>query len=345
MPKTKLKPRADGRYQKAITDSRTGKRVFFYGFSEREINQKILEYTKKAEKGRTFGEIAELWWEEAEPNLAIQSLKTYRPALRRAVEAFGPDNIKEITPRDIARYFRVLAAQNYANKTLSNQRIVINRIFDYAVTEGDILYNPCASLKMPDGAEAERRPAASTTDEEKIKTTDNPWLFPQIAIYSGLRKGEILALQWRDIDFDADLINVTKSVAHDGDKPYIKKPKTKAGTRLVPLLAPLKEKLLAQKGAPNEYVISDDGKTPLTKRRFETLYSHFKNDAGITATAHQLRHSFATVAIENGVDMKSVSEILGHKQISTTLDIYTDFRKAAIDRSRAALNAAFSPEK
>ena len=53
MPKTKLKPRADGRYQKAITDSRTGKRVFFYGFSEREINQKILEYTKKAEKGRT----------------------------------------------------------------------------------------------------------------------------------------------------------------------------------------------------------------------------------------------------------------------------------------------------
>jgi integrase len=345
MPKQKLKPRADGRYQKAITDSRTGKRIFFYGFSEREINQKILEYTKKAEKGRTFGEIADEWWEEAEPRLSTQSIRTYKPALRRAIEAFGPDNIKEITPRDVARYFRLLAAQNYANKTLSNQRIVINRIFDYAITEGDIMYNPCASLKMPDGADAERRSAASASDEEKIKTTDNPWLFPRIAIYSGLRKGEILALQWRDIDFDADLINVTKSVAHDGDKPYIKKPKTKAGTRLVPLLAPLKEKLLPLKGSPTDYIISDSGKTPLTKRRFETLYTHYKNDTGITATAHQLRHSFATVAIENGVDIKSVSEILGHKQISTTLDIYTDFRKAALDRSRAALNTAFSPEK
>lgn len=345
MPKTKLKPRADGRYQKAITDSRTGKRIFFYGTSEREINQKILEYTKKAENGRTFGEIADDWWEETEPRLASQSIRTYKPALRRAIEAFGPDNIKEITTRDIARYFRLLAAQDFAQKTLSNQRIVINRIFNYAILEGDILYNPCTSLSLPTGLKKQHRSAASSTDEEIIKSTADPWLFPQIAIFSGLRKGEILALQWQDVDFDSDTILVTKSVAHDGDKPYIKEPKTEAGSRIVPLLAPLKEKLLSQKGSPTDYIISDGGETPLTKRRFETLYTHYKNNTGITATAHQLRHSFATVAIENGVDIKSVSEILGHKQISTTLDIYTDFRKAALDRSRAALNTAFSSEK
>lgn len=342
MPKQKLKPRADGRLQKAITDPRTGKRVFFYGATEREINKKILEYTEKTEKGRTFAEVADEWWEETEPRLATQSIRTYKPALRRAVEAFGPDDVKDITPKDVARYFRILASQDFAAKTISNQRIIINRIFNHAILEGDILYNPCASLSLPKGLKKEHRAAATTTDEQKIKASDNPWLFPKIAIYSGLRKGEILALTWKDIDFENDIIYVTKSVAHNGDKPYIKEPKTETGCRIVPLLAPLKENLIKVKGTPTEYIISDNKKTPLTKRRFETLYSHYKTDVGITATAHQLRHSFATVAIENGVDIKSVSEILGHKQISTTLDIYTDFRKAALNRSRDTLNAAFT---
>lgn len=338
-----MKKRADGRYVKVITDPKTKKRVSFYGKSVREVNQKILEYKIAEERGRTFGEIADEWWQNAEPRLAAQSLSAYRPALKRAVKEFGDTPVKDITPRDIDRYMRALATQGYAAKTISNRRIVLNKVFTYAIVEGDINYNPCAAIEIPQGLPKKRRPAASLSDEEKIKSTDDLWLFPQIAIYSGLRKGEILALKWSDIDFNDDLIYVTKSVAHEGDKPYIKMPKTEAGCRIVPLLAPLRAKLITAKGNMNDYVISDTGKTPLTKRRFETLYKHYQQNVGITATAHQLRHSFATVAIENGVDMKSVSEILGHKQISTTLDIYTDFRKAAIERSRTALNNAFNP--
>ena len=62
MPKTKLTPRADGRYCKTVTDER-GKRIYFYGSSEREINKKILEYTEKKQNGRTFSELADEWWE------------------------------------------------------------------------------------------------------------------------------------------------------------------------------------------------------------------------------------------------------------------------------------------
>ncbi len=339
-----MKKRSDGRYVKVITDPKTKKRISFYGTSVREVNQKILDYQFKQSSGRLFREVAEEWWEDAEPQLASQSMSAYRPALRSAVEEFGDLLITEITPRDVARYMRDLASQGLALKTISNRRIVINKIFNHAILEGDIQYNPCTPVPLPKGLPKEHRAAASTTDEQKIKLTSDPWLFPQIAIYSGLRKGEILALQWQDIDFDNDLIYVTKSVAHNGDKPYVKKPKTEAGCRIVPLLAPLKAKLSASQGKPTDYIISDTGKSPLTKRRFETLYTNYQKNVGITATAHQLRHSFATVAIENGVDIKSVSEILGHKQISTTLDIYTDFRKAAIERSRTALNTAFSDQ-
>ena len=237
---------------------------------------------------------------------------------------------------------QVLASQGFALKTVSNRRIVLNKIFNYAIVVGEIHYNPVVAVDLPANLSKEDRPAASATDEEKIKNTDDPWLFPLIAIYSGLRKGEILALKWSDIDFEDDIIRVTKSVAHEGDKPYIKLPKTKAGVRVVPLLAPLKARLLKSKSKSTEYIISDTGTAPLTKRRFETLYNHYQQNVGITATAHQLRHSFATIAIENGVDIKAVSEILGHKQISTTLDIYTDFREKSIEASRRTLNAAFS---
>ncbi len=340
MPKSKLKPRKDGRYQKSIID-KNGKRIYFYGSSEREINKKILEYEEKQQIGRRFSEVADEWWEEAEPRLAGQSICVYKPALRRALEHFGDLPIKEITPKDIARFLRILTSQGFAQKTVANQRIVISGIFNHGIIEGDVQYNPCTAVTVPKGLPKEQRPAASLSDEQKIKSTGNPWLFPQIAIYSGLRKGEILALEWKDIDFDEDIIHVTKSVAHEGVTPYIKTPKTEAGKRLVPLLLPLKEKLLKAK-KDSGYVISNNGTTPLTKKEFETLYKHYKHDVGITATAHQLRHSFATVAIENGVDIKSVSEILGHKQISTTLDIYTDFRKVALNRSRSALNDAFS---
>jgi integrase len=156
---------------------------------------------------------------------------------------------------------------------------------------------------------------------------------------TGMRKGEILALQWKDIDFDEDVIHVTKSVGHQGDRPFIKEPKTEAGTRIVPLLADLKEFLLTfKKRRADHYIISDDGKTPLTNRRYLTLSKHFKEQTGVECTAHQLRHSFATIAFENDVDAKSIQEIIGHKQLSTTMDIYADFREQSVKKAAEKLN-------
>ena len=93
-----------------------------------------MAYTGQAEKGRTFAEVAEEWWSETEPRLALQSVSTYRPAMDRAVAHFGEFSIKDITPRDINLFLKSLAAA-YAQKTLSNQRMVINLICDHAVLQ------------------------------------------------------------------------------------------------------------------------------------------------------------------------------------------------------------------
>ena len=348
MPREKLKPRADGRLCKAITDPKTKKRVYFYGATEREINRKIIEYTTKQEMGRTFGEIADKWWEEAEPDLAHQTLRGYRPALKRALAEFGSMHIKSITSSDISRFYKELAAKKFTLKTISNNRIILNQVFEYAILYKDIEHNPCASAKMPKADKANKnRPLspASPEDEERVLTSDHPWFFPLFALLTGLRKGELLALQWKDIDFENNIIYVTKSIGHQGDRPFIKEPKTEAGKRIVPLLNDLKEFLLKQPNKkPDHFIVSDTGKEPLTNRRYQTLSKHYKEQTGTTCTAHRLRHSFATNAYEKNVDVKGIQEIVGHKHISTTMNTYTHFRKESIKKAAEKLNGKSDKE-
>lgn len=324
-----MKRRADGRLCKTITDERTGQRLYFYGKTEREITKKILEHSEQASIGRTFSEVALEWWEDAQKRLARQSIKVYRPALHRAIEAFGNKYIKQIKPGDVSVFLFKLAKDELAQKTISNQKGVVNMIFDYAVLSNDRQDNPCTCVPLPKTAPKAHRSPASPEDEATVKNTHAVWIFPYIAIMTGMRKGEILALQWADIDFTENVIRVSKSVEYQSDRPLIKEPKTAAGIREVPLLAPLRSVLLPMRGRPFNFIVSDDGETPLTNRRYQTLWAQYQQITGVQCTAHQLRHSFATIAFECGVPVKSVQEILGHKQLSTTMDIYTEFRKKA----------------
>ncbi len=337
--KTKSTQRADGRLCRAITDPRTGKRIYFYGQSERELNKKIMEYTTQKARSRTFGEIAELWWDETYENLASQSLKGYKPALARAIDEFGDECIDVIQPKDIQQMFKKMSLKGYSAKTIANHRIVLNQIFNYAILEGDIQYNPCTSVRIPKEAPKTVREAASSSDEEKILQSNNAWLFPVFALLTGLRKGEILALQWKDIDFDNNLISVTKSVEHINNEPRIKEPKTKSGTRYVPLLQMLKVRLEPKRGKPEHYIFSaDKGKSPLRDKTYAKLYKDYSNEVGITCTAHQLRHSYATVAVEEDVNPKDLQNALGHADITTTMNIYAMARKKSVEKVAEKLN-------
>lgn len=339
MAKSKLTRRADGRLVKTIVDERTGKRVYIYGKTEREINQKLLEYEKKHEHGRTFRQVADEWWNLHERDWAVQTIKVYKPAHRRAVEYFGDLPIENIKPKSITVFLQRLAADGLAFRTVSNHRTVVNQIFDHAVIECDIELNPCGSVQTPRGLKKTRRSAATPEEEQIVRETRDIWPLPYIALMTGMRRGEILALQWKDIDFDKNVIHVTKSVCHEGTTPIVKTTKTKAGQRVVPLLDDLKEYFLTIEPRPaKNYIISDDGKNPLDHNRVTRLLEAYQQETGVTCTPHQLRHSFATMALEHGVDYKAMQEILGHKQIATTLDIYTDFRKKSLDQAAEKLN-------
>ena len=342
--KMKFTKRKDGRLTTSITTN--GRKIYFYGKTTKEIKQKIFEYQEKKTLGRLFQDIAWEWWEAAEPLLSYQTRGSYEVPLKRLCEYFKDTRTKEIKPKDIQGFIFELVDKGYAQKTISNHKMVCNKILEYAIIQGEIEYNPCASVKLPKNLQKSKRTSATDEEEKIILQSANVWIFPFIALLTGMRKGEILALQWKDLNFKEETIDVTKSIYYEGNYPKIKRPKTETGVRTVPMLQLLKEKLLELKPKDlNRFIISDKNGNPISKKAFRWNYAKFQRQTGVKATAHQIRHSFATTAFESNVPAKSVQEILGHKQLSTTMDIYTDFRKKSFGEASTLLNKNFVVKK
>lgn len=149
-----------------------------------------------------------------------------------------------------------------------------------------------------------------------------------LCLYTGLRIGELLALDWSDIDFEKGLLFVSKS-CHDGNDGnnrvrIIDSPKTRHSQRVIPLpkqLLPILKKLKNHSNC--KYIIAD-GDTPVFVRSYQRSFELLLKKLGIAHKGfHSLRHTFATRALECGMDVKTLSELLGHKNATVTLNRYT----------------------
>lgn len=335
--KSKYTRRADGLLETTRTDKRTGKRIHFYGHTDREIDDQIMAYTTRQERGRLFKEVAEEWHDLHWPTLAPNTLRGYNAAYRRAVEHFGEDPIRSIRPTDVKAFINDFARGGRAKKTVTTQLQIVNMICAYAVVESeDLEYSPCDHISVPKNLPKTYREAATPEDEKLVKEHTKEWLLPYFFLYTGLRKGEALALTHDDFDFKAATISVTKSVYHEANKPKIKTPKTAAGTRTVPILDPL---LKVMPRRWNGYLFSEDGgKTPLTEMQYQNLWREYVKATGITCTAHQLRHSYATMLFECGIEVKDAQDLLGHSTAAMTQDIYTHLRDKRKEQTTKTLN-------
>ena len=227
-----------------------------------------------------------------------------------------------------------MAAQKYARKTISNHLLVLNLILSYAVVNGYIDTNPAREVSITRKLKTHRREIASDIDIEKVKSSYSA-AFGDIAywaLYTGLRKGELLALTWEDVDLDKGLITVSKSVYFQNGKPKLKKPKTDAGCRQVPILKSLEEKITPGKG-----IIFKGPDGMLTECQFRKRWDRYVKNIGISCTLHQLRHAYATMLFENGIDVMDAQMLLGHANAATTQDIYTHIRNSRQEQIKKKL--------
>lgn len=328
IPKYYVRP--DGLHETIIRIN--GKRKAFRGKTDREVWEKVKSYRAECDSGKseTFEAVADAWWGEIEPTLEENTKKSYRPAYRRAVEQFGAERVSTITTEELESYIRQFG-KTYAKKTVITQRQIIRQILDKAVRTGALKYNPAAAVPLPKKLPQKKRRAPAPEQIAKIKASVNDefGLFAFLVYYTGLRRGEAEGLRYEDIDRDAKLIHVCRNVYNVSTTPYIKSTKTEAGERTLPLLDALAVVLPNKKRG---YVFSDDGgKTPIPDWKIQRRYEAYQQRTGVSATPHEIRHGYATALHEAGVDYKTAQRLLGHAQLSTTMDIYTD----VLDRSVA----------
>lgn len=324
--------RKDGRYQEQTTIN--GKRVYFYGKTVSEVKRKMAAYNKDITTGKLFKAVADEWDAKHREIVTYNAWATYIAPLRRVKEHFK-GYAKDITPGQIQAYINSLGGLQYAKRTVQLYLDMLRMVFDHAVVSGYTDTNPCSSVHLPSGLSSSKRELPSNNCVDVIKASvDRAFgLFAYFAMYSGLRRGELLALRYDDIDFENKTIRVNKSVYYEVNQPKIKVPKTKAGFRNVILLDVLSEKL-DRKG--KGFIFGGDA--PLTQTVYRRRWSNYIKDVGINITPHQLRHAFATFLFEAGIQDKDAQDLLGHSSIQVTRDIYTHIRDSRRNETAEKLN-------
>lgn len=303
----------------------------------------------------TFREVAEQWQEKKWQTIEQKTKACYTAPYNRALDEFGDTPMPDILPADVSRFIQRLGAQGYSAKTVKIQKSVLRMIFSDAILHDPpiITSNPADYVQIPRGLARTKR---SAPDDETMQTiidsvrTAYFGLFPYLLLYTGCRRGEALALTWDDIDFKAKTIRINKEYIYPNGVPVLKLPKTEAGIRTVPLLPGLEAVLEKPKDAKPTTLLfpAPDGR-PLQENAFRRRWRHYCKDTGLvtdtvetrtnskgreyqvhiytpTLTPHQLRHGYATVLYEADIDEKTAQSLLGHADIHTTLQIYTDIR-------------------
>lgn len=331
-----MKRRADGRFQKRITMS-DGKSKVLYSTArtEREaikdFNRQMLAFEEVKRSKFLFSSIADEWNTEYRKRVSdINYRKNTRAAYNRIIEHFGGCYIEKVTPSAVNQFINRLAAMNYAKKTVANHLSVLNMIFRFAVLSGYISYNAAADVQLPSNLPQKRRSLPSDEELAIVNSHFDGFDFlPYFLLNTGLRISEALALEAdKDIDLENKLITVNKHLLHDNNKPVIEhKTKTAASERKVILLDRVAEKIPKRSG----YLFCNDDGTPFTKKQLQTKWRNYQKRYKLTLTAHQLRHGFATMLFEAGIDEKDAQDIMGHSDITTTRKIYTHIR----DKRRA----------
>lgn len=294
--------------------------------------------------------------------------RSYLPAIRRAVDAFGEYRMREIQPYMIAEFLRGDEMAGRAATTVSNQKTVINNIYQYWIDSpkyrGDC--NPAVQTKMPRGLPKRKRKPPTEAEVQTVKDhyLDPDALLPVAYLCTGERRGEMCAIQLKDVDFEKNVIRIYKSVTHRGNVPELHDyTKTPAGIREVPLLSMLREALQPVRKLPPETYIIGLGKKPITRKGYDVLWVRFWKKYGmaeavpktkqahrrgrvetvkytvwkVPVCGHQFRHEYVCMLAMGGVPEEIAIQLVGHANAKMIHEVYLSIKPQMLEDARQKL--------
>ena len=355
-----IRKRKDGRWEgryPAGYDPETGKRIIknVLGKTQAEVKEKLklaVEDNRKvdAAKGQdlTVGQWAVLWFENyAKPSIRESTAEYYRNYIEKhIVPRIGKIKLRKLTTLDIPKFYNKSResgrVQRYegmkdlglSNKTIRGLHAMLRQCLEQAVTERLIPYNPAANCKLPPKEKKEMQIIPPEKLGDYLHVAKEYGILPMfyLELTTGLRRGELLALRWTDFNIKEKCLTVSKSVSRGRRELRVTEPKTKNSVRTVYI-----------DDEAVRLLVEDRKNHPFSPYLFPSpvrggmygpdcvsrIHKKLLKRAGIEEHVrfHDLRRTFATMALQNGVDPKTVSGMLGHYSAEFTLDVYTNVTK------------------
>ena len=347
--------RKDGRWEGRYIDGRTAdgkaKYVSVYAKSYAEIKDKMRQYRKQPEQQSkcdcrlTVKELFQRWLEKSRGNVKDSTYARYEFLIRKHINpALGSVPVCTLTAKQLSDFLddkrkngRLDGRGGLSAKTVRDISVLIASALKLAAAEFGFL-SEAASVKLPQSRQ--QKTLVFSECEMKLLGTfvlSAPSITGAgvlLCLNTGLRLGELCALRWSDIDFQNGEISVNRAVqrvvTHNENgkgktKLLIQTPKTDDSIRVIPLPQDMLELLRRLSGniEPEAYVLTGKVGVPMEPRTFQYRFKGLLKKIGLRDRGvHALRHSYATRCMEKGVDVKSLSEMLGHADIKTTLRLY-----------------------
>ena len=342
---------------------------------EKEVQRQAILFEEDCKRGQItaavkFETFAEQWFEEyAKVNLRPTSYARMKQLTKRVYPAIGHKRLDKITARDIQKFITDMLTngRNLNNgKSLSRKTAVhhlsfISDVFSYAVRMGMLCDNPCRRVFVPKQEQEEKQ--IYTIEQVKIlyeNLKSEPMkyqVYLLLSIYSGYRRSEMLGLEWKDIDFEHDLIHVRRTSQYTAEKGiYTDTTKTRKSKRVSKMPASIMNLLrqfkadqdeearrLGTKWEDYDRLFTKWNGAPMNPQTpFEWLKGYCERIGIPFRNIHSLRHLHASLLIFEGVDVVAVSEDMGHSVIGTTLNLYSHMFQEAKARNCDAISNALS---
>jgi len=374
--------RKDGRWMATVTVGRDsdGKpiRKYFYGKDKKEVTAKLNDTTTAVRHGnykdpekRLFGEWLDEWLEVYRDHLKPTTKESYKQLIETHVKPkLGYILLGQLETTPLQRFFNEKKKDGLSPRTVKYIHSVISGALKEAENLGYIPSNPAKAVKLP---KQEQKPIRYFDSEQvgkflQLAKHDHYYPAYLLELWTGLRRGELLALRWGDIDLKEGAVKVSRGMVRTtADGLIFQEPKTLFGKREIgipPVVCEVlrfhQEKQKREKGEAgeawtkelkftgdepenNDLVFTNKIGQPLDPRAFS---SHFKNLIKGTelegVTFHGLRHSFAILCLQEGVDPRTTQENLGHHDPGFTLKVYSQatkkMKRDAVDKIGKVLN-------
>ena len=367
--------RKDGRWQASILvgyDPKTGKqkRKYFYGRTRKEVQRKLNEIIPEVQAG-TYREPANItvaeWFTTwlnvyMKPSLRPTTWESYRYQVEgHIIPALGHLRLAQLQTAHIQRLYNDKLQGGRLDgkpgglspKSVRYIHTVIHSCLEQARKESMITINPAGAVRLPklEKPEIKYLGTAEAAIFLAMARESKHFAAFYLALSTGMRRGELLALRWKDIDFEAEQLTVNQGLVRISGKGLVfQEPKTALSNRVISL-APAVAQVLkehreqqtdgrimagAAYNSELDLVFSNELGEPICPRAFTRVFERLVKKAGLNVTFHGLRHTFATLALQEGVDVKTIQETLGHHSAAFTMDVYSNvtakMRREAADR-------------